>query len=166
MPGRARSAASRAARVKRAALPRRNVPSSPCARLPSPRCASRAQAFAGVAATELLGLRVSSAEAFSDSNWFTAWQTFSIKNPGGAAQILLGCALVEGATFPEAFWDDAGDRAPGDLGFDPLGLSKGKSAADKATLELKELKNGRAAMIAIMALSSSKLVPGSVPLLP
>ena len=37
---------------------------------------------------------------------------------------------------------------PGDLGFDPLGLYKG-SDEDKRTMQLKELNNGRLAMIAI-----------------
>jgi len=37
---------------------------------------------------------------------------------------------------------------PGDLGFDPLGLYKG-SDKHKAGLQLKELNNGRLAMIAI-----------------
>lgn len=112
---------------------------------------------------ELLGLRLSSTEAFSDSNWFTAWQTFSIKNPGGAAQILFAIMLQEGKNFPHEMWEGGGDRAPGDWGFDPLGLSKNKSPDQVAKLQLSELKNGRAAMIAIMALSSSKFIPGSVP---
>jgi len=37
---------------------------------------------------------------------------------------------------------------PGDLGFDPLGLYKG-SDEDKRTMQLKEVNNGRLAMIAI-----------------
>ena len=38
---------------------------------------------------------------------------------------------------------------PGDLGFDPLGLYAGKSAEWKRDMQLKELNNGRLAMIAI-----------------
>ena len=38
---------------------------------------------------------------------------------------------------------------PGDLGFDPLGLYAGKNAAWKSDMQLKELNNGRLAMIAI-----------------
>jgi len=38
---------------------------------------------------------------------------------------------------------------PGDLGFDPLGLYQGKDAAGKLDIQLKELNNGRLAMIAI-----------------
>jgi len=39
---------------------------------------------------------------------------------------------------------------PGDLGFDPLGLFKG-SDADKRTMQMKEINNGRLAMVAITA---------------
>jgi len=38
---------------------------------------------------------------------------------------------------------------PGDLGFDPLGLYQGKDPAGKLDIQLKELNNGRLAMIAI-----------------
>jgi light-harvesting complex II chlorophyll a/b binding protein 5 len=42
----------------------------------------------------------------------------------------------------------ADNYLPGDLGFDPLGLYKG-SDEDKRTMQLKELNNGRLAMIAV-----------------
>merc|ERR1711998_53619 len=42
----------------------------------------------------------------------------------------------------------ADNYLPGDLGFDPLGLYKG-SDEDKRTMQLKEVNNGRLAMIAI-----------------
>jgi len=42
----------------------------------------------------------------------------------------------------------ADNYLPGDLGFDPLGLYKG-SDEDKRTMQLKEINNGRLAMIAI-----------------
>lgn len=38
---------------------------------------------------------------------------------------------------------------PWKLGFDPLNFSKGKSAAELRDLQLKEIKNGRLAMIAV-----------------
>mmetsp|Transcript_21878 Transcript_21878/g.55268 ORF Transcript_21878/g.55268 Transcript_21878/m.55268 type:complete len:319 (-) Transcript_21878:294-1250(-) len=41
------------------------------------------------------------------------------------------------------------DREPGDLGFDPLNLYYGSDEATKADYRLKELNNGRLAMIAI-----------------
>ena len=41
-----------------------------------------------------------------------------------------------------------------DLGYDPLGFSKNKSAAQKNTLRLQELKNGRLAMIAMVIMQN------------
>ncbi|GMI47939.1 hypothetical protein TrCOL_g8872 [Triparma columacea] len=40
-------------------------------------------------------------------------------------------------------------RVPGDLGFDPLGLSVGQSKEGMERMQLRELKNGRLAMLAI-----------------
>ena len=41
---------------------------------------------------------------------------------------------------------------PGDLGFDPMNQMKGKTAAQIADLKLKEVKNGRLAMVAIIGM--------------
>jgi len=41
------------------------------------------------------------------------------------------------------------DRVPGDFGFDPLNKLKGKSEAEINDMKLKEIKNGRLAMLAI-----------------
>lgn len=41
------------------------------------------------------------------------------------------------------------DYIPGDLGFDPLSLYTGKPEVTKRDLELKEVNNGRLAMLAI-----------------
>lgn len=40
------------------------------------------------------------------------------------------------------------EREAGNFGFDPLGFMKGKSAADQQTMKLKEVNNGRLAMLA------------------
>eukprot|EP01042_Synura_sphagnicola_P001884 gene1884-2220_t len=47
------------------------------------------------------------------------------------------------------FWFGKGEREAGDLGYDPLGFFKNKTQAQKDTLRLQELKNGRLAMIAL-----------------
>mmetsp|Transcript_24475 Transcript_24475/g.67614 ORF Transcript_24475/g.67614 Transcript_24475/m.67614 type:complete len:200 (+) Transcript_24475:76-675(+) len=41
------------------------------------------------------------------------------------------------------------DREPGNLGFDPMGLAVGKTEDEMNDMKLKELKNGRLAMLAI-----------------
>ena len=50
------------------------------------------------------------------------------------------------------------NRKAGDLGFDPLRLYTGKTEDVKRSLELKELNNGRLAMIAITAFAAQEFV--------
>ena len=53
----------------------------------------------------------------------------------------------------------AQDYTPGDLGFDPLNIYKGVGSAEKQReLELKELNNGRLAMIAITGYAAQEFV--------
>lgn len=66
----------------------------------------------------------------------------------------------------QEFWFGKGDREAGNLGYDPLNFFKGKSEAQKDTLRLQELKNGRLAMIAMAAYTSEHWIAGSVPFLP
>ena len=51
-------------------------------------------------------------------------------------------------------------RAPGDFGFDPLKFSAGKSDKVKADLALKELQNGRLAMIAYGGMVTGAVLSG------
>jgi len=50
------------------------------------------------------------------------------------------------------------DYTPGDLGFDPLRLYTGKPEATKRDLELKEVNNGRLAMLAITAYALEEFI--------
>ena len=53
----------------------------------------------------------------------------------------------------------------GDLNFDYLGLKKKFSAEKYARYQDVEIKNGRAAMIAMASLFAFKSIPGSVPIM-
>jgi len=68
-------------------------------------------------------------------------------------QIVMWMGVLEfwtnkGNVTMETMFEDP-DRVPGDLGFDPMGFSVGKSQDEKDEMALKEIKNGRLAMLAI-----------------
>merc|ERR1712187_691493 len=56
------------------------------------------------------------------------------------------------------------DREPGDLGFDPLRITR-TPGFDLRTKQLRELKNGRLAMIGVASMAANHFLPGSVPFL-
>ena len=91
---------------------------------------------------------------------------YALEFPGGVAQIILAIGIIEGHFFPGDMWFGKSTREPGNLGYDPLGFSKNKTPAQKANLQLNELKNGRLAMMAMAAYTSEHWIPGSVPFLP
>lgn len=86
--------------------------------------------------------------------------------PLAAAQIILSIGLIEGNAFPGEFWTGGGDREAGDLGYDPLNYQKNKTKEQMDDIRLKELKNGRLAMMAMAAYTSEHWIPGSVPFIP
>jgi len=73
--------------------------------------------------------------------------------PSSMMQIVFGVGIWEfwtnkGQVTMETMFQDPA-REPGNLGFDPMGLSVGKDQEDKDRKQLVELKNGRLAMLAI-----------------
>uniref|UniRef100_A0A7S1M9Y9 Rieske domain-containing protein n=1 Tax=Alexandrium catenella TaxID=2925 RepID=A0A7S1M9Y9_ALECA len=82
----------------------------------------------------------------------------------GIVQISVFAMVVEGRYYSGDAWIGQMDREPGDLGFDPLKLSK-RPGFDLKKLQLQEIKNGRLAMIGVASLAANHSVPGSVPLL-
>jgi len=120
-------------------------------------------AFAGILATNG-GVHLPG-EYWLDSDWTTAWGNVGTKNPAATAQIIAAIGLFEGQTSSGLFdlWFGITDkREPGDCGFDPLKLMPNTpEAQDK--MKLKELKNGRMAMIAMAGFASNHFLPGSVP---
>jgi len=76
-------------------------------------------------------------------------------------QLLFWIGLFEFLTFP-AVYDSmqGGSRAPGDYMFDPLSMGK----KDLASMQLKEIKNGRLAMIGIGGMIHHYLLTGKGPM--
>ncbi|CAE8738689.1 unnamed protein product [Polarella glacialis] len=100
----------------------------------------------------------------SETNWLNALNAaYADKNASlGVVQISIFAMIVEGKFYPHDGWCGQMDREPGDLGFDPLGFTK-KPGFDMKSAQMKELKNGRLAMIAFAAFLASANMPGSVP---
>jgi len=69
---------------------------------------------------------------------------------GAMGQILLFASLIEIlAGIPATNYTmNGGDREPGDFGLDPLGFLEGATPEQKMDMQIKELKNGRLAMLA------------------
>mmetsp|Transcript_65250 Transcript_65250/g.121647 ORF Transcript_65250/g.121647 Transcript_65250/m.121647 type:complete len:312 (-) Transcript_65250:55-990(-) len=82
----------------------------------------------------------------------------------GILQILVFIFIIEGKFYSGDMWVGMGEREAGDLGWDPLKLSR-KEGYDAKKVQLQELKNGRLAMIGMASLACNKLIPGSIPLL-
>lgn len=82
---------------------------------------------------------------------------FVLDWPLGFSQIILAIGIIEGHFFPGEFWFGKGDREAGNLGYDPLGFFKNKTPAQKDDMRLKELKNGRLAMMAMAAYTAGIL---------
>lgn len=74
-------------------------------------------------------------------------------------QILLWVGLAEAMSMGALSNMNEFDRAPGDFGFDPLGLLP-KDAKKADEMRLKELKNGRLAMVAIGGMIAGSQISG------
>eukprot|EP00967_Tisochrysis_lutea_P075334 scaffold101527_cov30-Tisochrysis_lutea.AAC.1 len=99
--------------------------------------------------------------SFANSDWVSAPTTLP---PVVWGQVLAFVAIAEGQTSEGLFdlWlGDTSKREPGNLGWGSGLLSKDKKAADK--MRLKELKNGRLAMLAIMGVAANHFIPGALP---
>lgn len=99
-------------------------------------------------------------------DWEAAlWECYADKNAQlGLVQISIFAFIAEGYFYPTYAWIGKMDREPGDLGFDPLGLSK-RPGFDMKRSQLVELKNGRLAMVGVASVAAAHALPGSVPLL-
>jgi light-harvesting complex I chlorophyll a/b binding protein 4 len=81
------------------------------------------------------------------------------KLPESMIQIFGWISLIEACSFPALANMNEFDRRPGDFSFDPLSLYP-EDPAKQQEMQLKELKNGRLAMIAIGGMLSGAAITG------
>lgn len=81
----------------------------------------------------------------------------------GWLQILFAAGAFEATAYHRQY--NLGGRVPGDYGYDPLGFTKGESMdSDKMkSMRMKEIKNGRVAMITIAGWVAGEAIPGAFP---
>jgi hypothetical protein len=86
-----------------------------------------------------------------EPDWTKALGVFAAEQPAYFAAILLFISIAEGESVGHSGdnWRNMSTKEPGNLGFDPLGLKNKLSEEQQARYKIVELKNGRAAMIAM-----------------
>eukprot|EP00593_Proboscia_inermis_P004855 CAMPEP_0171324650 /NCGR_PEP_ID=MMETSP0816-20121228/116321_1 /TAXON_ID=420281 /ORGANISM="Proboscia inermis, Strain CCAP1064/1" /LENGTH=213 /DNA_ID=CAMNT_0011823641 /DNA_START=484 /DNA_END=1125 /DNA_ORIENTATION=- len=102
-------------------------------------------------------------EAYAGLTSVTAHDALVVQ--GGMGQILLWTGLLEVlSSIAVIQMLEGSGRKPGDFGFDPLGICKDKSDEEKVRWQVRELKNGRLAMIAFSGvITQSVLTQGPFP---
>jgi len=80
--------------------------------------------------------------------------------PDSMIQIFLWISLLESISIPALANMNGYDRRPGDFSFDPLGLYP-TTKEKQEEMQLKELKNGRLAMIAIGGMVAGSAITGN-----
>jgi hypothetical protein len=102
-----------------------------------------------------------------EQDWTKALGVFAAEQPAWFGAILLFISIAEGESvgYSGDNWRGMGTKEPGDFGFDIFGMKATSSAEKYQRYKLVELKNGRAAMIAMASLFAWKSIPGSVPLM-
>lgn len=102
-----------------------------------------------------------------EPDWTKALGVFAKEQPAMFATILFFIAVAEGESVGHSGDNFRGKstKTPGDLNFDVLGLASKMSPEQAERYKIVELKNGRAAMIAMASLFAYESIPGSVPIM-
>jgi hypothetical protein len=103
-----------------------------------------------------------------ESDWTKALGVFATEQPVWFGVILTFICIAEGESVGHSgdnFRGKSTKTEAGNLNFDYLGLKKKYSADKYARYQDVEIKNGRAAMIAMASLFAMKAIPGSVPIM-
>ena len=102
-----------------------------------------------------------------ESDWTKALGVFASEQPAWFFGILLFISVCEGESVGHSGDNFRGKstKTPGDQGFDWMGLQSKMSPEAAERYKIVELKNGRAAMIAMASLFAYESIPGSVPLM-
>jgi light-harvesting complex I chlorophyll a/b binding protein 4 len=80
--------------------------------------------------------------------------------PDSMIQIFGWISFLEAVSFPALANMNEFDRAPGNFGFDPLNLYP-KTPEKQLEMQIKELKNGRLAMVAIGGMVAGAVITGN-----
>jgi hypothetical protein len=113
-----------------------------------------------------LGLHIQGMPECSD--WTKALGVVFTEQPALAGSILAFIAIAEGESVGHAGDNFRGMSTKTEAGFsnyDPLGIRQKVSAERYARFKDVEIKNGRAAMIAMASMFAFESIPGSVPIM-
>lgn len=109
-------------------------------------------------------LSTSSGVTFSDIANAAPLDAVQMVPAAGWLQIFFAAGMFESAAYYRQ-WVQEND-IPGDYGYDPLGFTKregGWDSEELTSLRMKEIKNGRVAMMTIAAWVSNEAIPGAFP---
>ena len=103
-----------------------------------------------------------------EPDWTKALGVFAAEQPALFGTILFFIGIAEGESVSHSgdnFRGLSTKPYPGFLNFDYLGLGKKVSPEKLERYKVAEIKNGRAAMIAMASLFAFKSIEGSVPIM-
>jgi light-harvesting complex I chlorophyll a/b binding protein 1/light-harvesting complex I chlorophyll a/b binding protein 4 len=109
-------------------------------------------------------LSSTSGVTFSDLAHAAPLDAIQMVPAAGFAQIFFVAGWFESVAYYRQWVQES--PIPGDYGYDPLGFTKregGWDSKELTSLRLKEIKNGRVAMLTIAAWVSEEMIPGALP---